>query len=165
MKKMHPEFPSDIFLLLELVGARIIVAEGVDTVVDVSVAEFMSEAMNMNRKVLLKVCLPAIKSATNQVLTYKVGISIKQKQNLLFFLSNKFTNQLVPPPLSYSLKIMARTQNTHAYVNAGFRYEFSTSAAGEVNHQELGNVCLCFGGISPDVSQLRVFLLRLGTYL
>lgn len=45
---------------------------------------------------------------------------------------------------------MARAQNTHAYVNAGFGYEFA-----EANHQELQSVCLCFGGISPDVSQLK----------
>lgn len=70
---MHPEFPSDIHLLLETVGARLIVAEGVDQAMEVSVQEFMRPEMDMKKRVLLKVCLPAIKAATNQVLTYKVS--------------------------------------------------------------------------------------------
>lgn len=71
---MHPEFPSDIFLLLEVVGARIIIAEAVDKTVDVSVAEFMHESLDMTKKLILKVILPSIKGATNQLLTYKVRL-------------------------------------------------------------------------------------------
>lgn len=72
IKKMHPEFPSDVFILLETVGARIIVAEGVDKMTEVSIAEFMMKEIDMNKKVLACICLPTIKSAMNQVLTYKV---------------------------------------------------------------------------------------------
>lgn len=71
---MHPEFPSDIFLLLEVVGARIIIAEAVDKTVDVSVAEFMHESLDMSKKLILKVILPSIKGTTNQLLTYKVRL-------------------------------------------------------------------------------------------
>lgn len=71
---MHPEFPSDIFLLLEVVGARIIIAEAVDKTVDVSVAEFMHESLDMTKKLILKVILPSIKGTTNQLLTYKVRL-------------------------------------------------------------------------------------------
>lgn len=49
---------------------------------------------------------------------------------------------------------MPRAQNTHAYVNAGFRYEFTTSEGGAVDYQKLESVNLCFGGITPDVSGL-----------
>lgn len=63
-----------MFILLELVGARIIVAEGDKKTVEVSVAEFMSEAMDMKKRVLVCVSLPAIKGANNQVVTYKVII-------------------------------------------------------------------------------------------
>lgn len=52
---------------------------------------------------------------------------------------------------------MPRAQNSHAYVNAGFLYEFSTSADGEVNHQELQSIRICFGGITPDVSIVPLF--------
>lgn len=70
---MHPEFPSDIHLLLETVGARLVVAEGAEQAMEVSVQEFMRKEMDMKKRVLLKVCLPAIKAATNQVLTYKAS--------------------------------------------------------------------------------------------
>lgn len=98
IKKMHPEFPSDVFLLLETVGARLIVAEGVDKMTEVSIAEFMMKEMDMNKKVLVCVCLPTIKSAMNQVVTYKVNnkeISAKAlksfKSSLILFLFPRFT--------------------------------------------------------------------------
>ena len=71
MKKMHPEFPSDVFLMLETVGARIVIADAVDKVKEVSMEQFLQE--DMHKRVLLRVALPAIKSATNHVATYKVG--------------------------------------------------------------------------------------------
>ena len=71
MKKMHPEFPSDVFLMLETVGARVVIADAVDKVKEVSMQQFLQE--DMHRRVLLRVALPAIKSATNHVATYKVG--------------------------------------------------------------------------------------------
>lgn len=50
---------------------------------------------------------------------------------------------------------MPRAQNTHAYVNAGFRYEFAKNEEGQVDFQKLESVHLCFGGIAPDVSKYR----------
>lgn len=81
---MHPEFPSDIFLLLETVGARLVVAEAVDKMMEVSVQEFMSPEMDMNKRLLLTVYLPAIKMDTTQVLTYKVGIGQDKISNKLY---------------------------------------------------------------------------------
>lgn len=53
-----------------------IVAAGLDKTMDVSVSEFLDEAMDMHRKVLLKVCLPQIMSDHNQVVTYKVSMDM-----------------------------------------------------------------------------------------
>lgn len=73
---MHPEFPSDVFILLETIGARIIMAEGVDQMMEMSLNEFMSDAMDMKKRILAGVALPIINSATNQVVTYKVRVII-----------------------------------------------------------------------------------------
>lgn len=51
-------------------------AEGVDQMMEISVDEFMSDAMDMKKRILAGVALPIINSATNQVVTYKVRVII-----------------------------------------------------------------------------------------
>lgn len=71
IKKMHPEFPSDIFLLFATVDAHVVVSDGVE-MKEMCMFDFMAGEMSMKKKVILKVFLPVIKSASNQVVTYKV---------------------------------------------------------------------------------------------
>lgn len=72
IKKQHPEFPSDIFILLATIGAHLVIADGVSTTTEVSVLDYVRPATHMNKRVLLKVLLPSINSATTKVVTYKV---------------------------------------------------------------------------------------------
>lgn len=97
IKKMYPEFPSDVFILLETIGARIIVAEGIAQMVEMSVAEFMSDAMDMKKRVLAGLALPKINSATNHVVTYKVRIIITKK-NFKYPHSKPFPVRSCPEP-------------------------------------------------------------------
>lgn len=58
IKNQYNEFPSDIYLLLESVGAIITVATAPEKTQDISVKDFVTT--NMNKKVLLKISLPAL---------------------------------------------------------------------------------------------------------
>lgn len=72
-KYTYPEFPSDLFLVLETVGARVQIASGPlpsDSVI-MPLNDFLAEPMD--RKVLLKVILPARDSDAFLLKTYKVS--------------------------------------------------------------------------------------------
>ncbi|XP_013192300.1 uncharacterized protein LOC106136327 isoform X2 [Amyelois transitella] len=91
MKNLHPDFPSDVFLILETVNAAI-------TLVDNTLVEH-----DMDLKEFLKVEI-----------------------------RNKLIKQVKIPPLSLktlirTYKIMSRSQNVHAIVNAGFRFKVDDS--------------------------------------
>ncbi|XP_059612740.1 uncharacterized protein LOC132259204 [Phlebotomus argentipes] len=70
LKHQHPEFPSDIFLLLETVGAflTIVDSDGVHRVT--SVEEFMFKSMR--KRVILKVILPPLHPDKFCLATYKI---------------------------------------------------------------------------------------------
>lgn len=64
-------------------------------------------------------------------------------------MDKKVICKIILPPLPISkyvlrtYKVAPRAQNSHAYVNAGFLYEFSR------NKQNLRSATICFGGINP----------------
>lgn len=72
-KRNYPEFPSDLFLMLETVGALVAIARGTTPadVVTVRVKDFLT--VDMNRRVLLKIILPALNSDFFVLKTYKVS--------------------------------------------------------------------------------------------
>lgn len=81
LKYQDNDFPSDLFLILETVGAGVFVAKG-PLPIDVemtSVAGFLS--LDMNKKVLLKISLPARDSDAFILKTYKVRRQFLQALN------------------------------------------------------------------------------------
>ncbi|XP_070499175.1 uncharacterized protein [Chironomus tepperi] len=97
IKNQHHEFPSDIFLLFETLGAVLTIATASSwsfslfgNTTDLSAKNFIST--NMQKKLLTKITLPA-------------------------YDSKKF--------VFGSYKIMPRAQNAHAYVNAAFLMEIT----------------------------------------
>ncbi|XP_013192259.1 probable aldehyde oxidase gad-3 isoform X2 [Amyelois transitella] len=87
VKHRSPTFSSDIFLLLETIGAVLIIADK-RNVQEVTLLDFLS--LNMTGKVLTLIKIPP------------------------YAANHKFV----------SFKIMPRSQNAHAQVNAAFLYEF-----------------------------------------
>lgn len=71
-KRQYPEFPSDLFLVLETVGAQVVVARGAGATESETVAVKDFLAVNMDKRVLLKVILPALNSDIFTLKTYKV---------------------------------------------------------------------------------------------
>ncbi|XP_055607910.1 xanthine dehydrogenase/oxidase-like [Uranotaenia lowii] len=68
IKYQHPEFPSDVFLLLETVRAKLEIASenGYETV---SPQHFLK--MDMNKKILIKIVLPTFQPQNTYFKTYK----------------------------------------------------------------------------------------------
>ncbi|CAG4933298.1 unnamed protein product [Parnassius apollo] len=105
IKHQHPEFPSDLFLLFETVGARLTILTPSENKT-VTMQDFLKE--NMRGKIILNVLLPPL-STQCQLVTYK---------------------------------IMPRTENVRAIVDAAFLYKLD-------NWNKVLECRLTFGGLSP----------------
>ncbi|XP_058123363.1 uncharacterized protein LOC131294469 [Anopheles ziemanni] len=70
IKNQHPEFPSDVYILLEAVGAKLTIAESPSTTYQKTPLEFVQ--MDMKKKVIKSVSLPSIGPFTNVFRTFKV---------------------------------------------------------------------------------------------
>lgn len=108
IKHDHNEFPSDLYLILETIGAKITITDLNNQTTEMSVLDYLG--IDMNHKVMLRISIPKLKP-------------------------KKFTFR--------SYKIMPRSQNSHAYVNAGFLMELDD------NFEKIKSFRICFGGIDP----------------
>ncbi|XP_055607619.1 xanthine dehydrogenase-like [Uranotaenia lowii] len=70
IKHEHPEFPSDIFLLLETIGASLTVLTSKETSLTVSPKEFLS--INMSKKVIKHITFPPIHPVHGIFRSYKI---------------------------------------------------------------------------------------------
>ncbi|XP_024942171.1 xanthine dehydrogenase 1 isoform X2 [Cephus cinctus] len=108
IKHTHHEFPSDLFLILETVGAQLHILEDPSKKTSTALMDFLH--LDMKHKIIYSILLPS--------------------------LSKDYEFR--------SYKIMPRTQNAHAHVNAGFL--FKLDGTGKV--MEKPNIIL--GGIKHD---------------
>ncbi|XP_062550714.1 uncharacterized protein LOC134215573 [Armigeres subalbatus] len=69
IKHEHPEFPSDIFLLLETVGARMVILTE-DLPVIITPKEFLS--INMSKKIIQSIILPPLDPTQYTFKSYKI---------------------------------------------------------------------------------------------
>ncbi|XP_055691105.1 uncharacterized protein LOC129794330 [Lutzomyia longipalpis] len=70
IKHEHPDFPSDIFLILETVGAMLVIADSVTRTRAVTVANFLK--MDMKRRLIVKIRLPTMDPTRDYLRTYKI---------------------------------------------------------------------------------------------
>ncbi|GAB0087487.1 hypothetical protein DMENIID0001_017960 [Sergentomyia squamirostris] len=70
LKHEHPEFPSDVFLIMETVGAMVVIAENPTKTKIMPLAEFLK--IDMKRKVILKICLPPLDPRRDLLRTFKI---------------------------------------------------------------------------------------------
>ncbi|KAL0829108.1 hypothetical protein ABMA28_003962 [Loxostege sticticalis] len=108
-KHDHPMFPSDIFLLLETVGAYLTIVGPKGFKETMSMMDFLK--LNMKGKIIYNVMLPP--------------------------LDNKYYKFV-------SFKIMPRSQNAHAIVNAGFQFKMDES------NSTVKEARMVFGNLSPE---------------
>ncbi|XP_075210160.1 xanthine dehydrogenase-like [Lycorma delicatula] len=112
IKYQHREFPSDIFLILEMVGAQLMIENPTGTSNLVSLLEYIMNT-DMNKKVITSIVLPPWNNSAYVFRSYK---------------------------------IMPRTQNAHAYVNAGFIFKIDKNDKCKVQEKPR----IVFGGINPN---------------
>ncbi|XP_028176684.1 xanthine dehydrogenase 1-like [Ostrinia furnacalis] len=106
LKYQNNEFPSDLFLLFETVGAMITIAQGNGKQTTVTFPEFLTS--EMKGKIILSISLPPL----SQYCAVK------------------------------TFKIMPRSQNAHAVVNAGFLFQC------EPNSSKVKRARIVYGNIS-----------------
>ncbi|XP_050344175.1 uncharacterized protein LOC126769431 [Nymphalis io] len=106
LKNQHHEFQSDIYLLLETVGAQVTILSAPGFSKILTMQDFLNE--DMTGKIILNILLPPL-NAAHKITTFK---------------------------------IMPRSQNAHAIVNAGFNYKLNE--AGVVVDSRI-----VYGGLSP----------------
>ncbi|XP_005106600.1 xanthine dehydrogenase 1 isoform X2 [Aplysia californica] len=75
LKHLHNEFVSDIFMLLETVGARLIIFDGDGTRSEVSLPDFLS--LDMKGKVIAAMALPTFQSKNMVFQTFRTSLRLQ----------------------------------------------------------------------------------------
>lgn len=70
IKYAHNEFPSDLFLILESIGAKLIVSEAQGKLHEASLLDYLK--LDMNKKIILKIILPSISPEKFLHRSYKI---------------------------------------------------------------------------------------------
>jgi len=70
IKHQHREFPSDLFLILETVGATIVVEDSMEEETTMSPQEYLD--FDMTKKLMTKIIMPSIDSTQYVVRTFKI---------------------------------------------------------------------------------------------
>ncbi|XP_065561755.1 uncharacterized protein LOC136028074 isoform X2 [Artemia franciscana] len=70
LKHRHPEFPSDLFVILEAVGALVKIVSGNGDCKALTLAMFLAE--DMKKKIIASIILPKLSNAQTYIRTYKV---------------------------------------------------------------------------------------------
>nr|XP_002120933.2 xanthine dehydrogenase/oxidase-like [Ciona intestinalis] len=118
VKHLHREFPSDVCVLMEGAGAKVNVLNA-DTGITTTCSVFGTNglmSLDMSKKVLVSLEIPKLVNGSGK--------------NHVFI----------------SYKIMPRSQNAHAYVNAAFYTEV-------INGKPSSEIRIVYGGIRPDFAR------------
>lgn len=125
-KQQHPEFPSDVFVLLDTIDAQLTILDSEKNQRIVNLTEFL--AMDMNKKVLYNIILPRIETH-GFIRTYRVAI---RAQNAHAYVNAGFNVRLdddskvilarlcyggINPKFSHAFKTESLLKGRHLYSN------------------------------------------------
>uniref|UniRef100_A0A1B0GHM4 FAD-binding PCMH-type domain-containing protein n=2 Tax=Lutzomyia longipalpis TaxID=7200 RepID=A0A1B0GHM4_LUTLO len=85
IKHRHNEFVSDIFILLEAIGATLTILSSVGSIKIVGVADYLK--INMNSRIIVKITLPSLPNTIHKFFSYK---AMQRSQNVLALLNCAF---------------------------------------------------------------------------
>ena len=139
MKNAHNDFPSDIYLSMATVGATLEIVDHTGASEQVSVEDFITT--DMNRKFIKTIHLSMAKWLP---LTVNIGFNRVMKYPEEFF-ANGGQRSSTSRTFCRTFKIMPRSSNAHAYINAGF----VALVDPENNFLISEKPTVVFGGISP----------------
>ncbi|KFB50601.1 AGAP005637-PA-like protein [Anopheles sinensis] len=91
IKHQHPEFPSDVFLLLETIGATLVIASSNEQLFTVSPLDFLK--LNMHKRILTTVRFPPHDYVATTLRSYKV---MPVAQNSRAYVNGAFLLSLCP---------------------------------------------------------------------
>ena len=129
MKHAHPEFPSDVFLCFETVGVMLDIAFGDGSHIELSLEDFLRLSMDIGIIVCVKFPVLAKDSRTKKLKS----------------LWTQSGSAVLPSEWMFkSFKVMPRSTNAHAVVNAGFLVKVDSSD----NYRILEKPRIVFGGIN-----------------
>jgi len=129
MKNAHNDFPSDVFITMETVGATLEIVNTSGGTEDITVGAFVTT--DMNRKFIKKIKFPSLKNKTTKKDLHKLWLTSKSKAGEAAWKIKTF-------------KIMPRSSNAHAYVNAGFLALVDV----DNNYKIEGKPTIVFGGVN-----------------
>ncbi len=93
IKHQHRRFPSDLFVILEGVGANITIIDAKDnTKTTVDLVKYLT--VDMTKKVIVNVKLPMLTKTFFKFRTYKVGICVQ-------FRAIKINRMIPPIPVNF----------------------------------------------------------------
>ena len=139
MKHAHNDFPSDVFVCFETMGATLEIMDSAGTVQEMSLDTFLGA--DMKRKLI-----KTIKFPTGRMTMQGSGRPRLGRRPMRGGLGVR-----TPHTFLKTFKIMPRSSNAHAYVNAGFL----ASVDVERNYEIVGAPTIVYGGISGSVTHAR----------
>ena len=140
MKNAHPDFPSDVFICLATVGALLEILNHTGDAELITLEQFIN--MDMNRKLI-----KSIHFSNSKRLQPKLDVGSLTS----VFYANGGHKRGNTETYIRTFKIMPRSTNAHAYVNAGFLAEVDR----ENNFLIIGKPSLVFGGVSSSFTHAR----------
>ena len=161
MKNAHNDFPSDVYICLATVGALLEIVDHGGASSQVPVVEFVT--MDMNRKFIKSIQFSATRHQKSKA---PIALNIGARGRMIMpphHMPN--TNHInrnktkASKTFIRTFKVMPRSTNAHAYVNAGFMAEVDVAN----NFKLIGKPTLVFGGISSTLThatQTENFLLE-----
>merc|ERR1719392_262036 len=134
MKHAHRDFPSDVFICLATMGAMLMICDTVGVITSCSVEEFLS--IDMQKKFIKEIQFSLTKSP-------KSVKKSQQKPSITCYLPRRAeVTQDSVRLFVKTFKVMPRSTNSHAYVNAGFLAHVDVSN----NFKISGKPSIVFGG-------------------
>ena len=149
MKNAHNDFPSDVFISMETVGATLEIITSTGAVEEMSVVDFVTH--DMNRKFIKRITFPTAKQARQRDTPQRMRVG------RMWYSPGPTVSPRAGKTFIRTFKIMPRSSNAHAYVNAGFLANINV----ENNFQVVGKPTVIFGGISSTfchAKQTEAFL-------
>jgi len=143
MKNAHNDFPSDVYISMATVGAMLEIVDHSGASTMVPVVQFVTT--DMNRKFIKSIQFSATKHLKSKApFALNIGARGRMIMPPHHMPNNNRNKTKASKTFIRTFKIMPRSSNAHAYVNAGFMAEVDEAN----NFQLIGKPTLVFGGIS-----------------
>ena len=142
MKHQHRDFPSDVFVCFETLAATLEIVDSTGAIQETSLETFLGT--DMKRKLIKTIKFPLTRQGRSGLLT---SGRVRVGRMWMKAGPRQRTPASAPHTFFKTFKIMPRSSNAHAYVNAGF----SATVDVEKNYGIVGKPTIVYGGLSASL--------------